>query len=118
MYPYLTGSASWYLLTMLTQVFGIKGRLGDLVLEPKLVREQFGADGKAAVLTLFADRKLNVTYHNHAHLPYGEYAVQEIQLDGQPVSFELDGNVAILSRDAIVALAEERTVNLDVTLGK
>ena len=117
-YPFLTGSASWYLLTMLTQVFGIKGRLGDLVLEPKLVREQFGADGKAAVLTLFADRKLNVTYHNHAHLPYGEYAVQEIQLDGQPVSFELDGNVAILSRDAIVALAEERTVNLDVTLGK
>jgi cellobiose phosphorylase len=118
MYPYLTGSASWYLLTMLTEVLGVKGKLGDLVLEPKLVREQFNADGKAAVLTLFADRKLNITYHNPAHLPYSEYAVQEIRLDGQPVPFALDGNAAMLSRDAIVALAEERTYNLDVMLGK
>ena len=35
-YPWLTGSASWYLLTMVTQVFGVRGQLGDLVLEPKL----------------------------------------------------------------------------------
>ena len=37
MYPYLTGSASWYLLTLVTEVFGVKGELGDLALEPKLV---------------------------------------------------------------------------------
>ncbi len=60
MYPYLTGSASWYTLTLLTEVFGVRGRLGDLRLEPKLVREQFGVDGAAAVLTLFAGRRLNV----------------------------------------------------------
>ena len=41
MYPYLTGSASWYLLTLLTEVFGVKGDLGDLVLAPKLVAAQF-----------------------------------------------------------------------------
>jgi cellobiose phosphorylase len=116
MYPYLTGSASWYLLTLLTEVFGIKGRLGDLTLEPKLVREQFDADGKAAVLTLFAGRRLNVIYHNTARLAYGEYAIQGIQLNGEPISFELDGNTATLSRDALTALSEEQTHNLDVIL--
>jgi len=116
MYPFLTGSASWYLLTLLTEVFGIKGRFGNLTLEPKLVREQFDADGKAAVLTLFADRRLNVTYHNTARLAYGEYAIQGIRLNGEPISCELDGNTATLSRDALTALSEEQMHNLDVIL--
>jgi cellobiose phosphorylase len=37
MYPYLTGSASWYLLTMLTEVYGVRGELGDLLFAPKLL---------------------------------------------------------------------------------
>ena len=32
MYPYLTGSASWYLLTLVSEAFGVKGQLGDLLL--------------------------------------------------------------------------------------
>ena len=34
-YPYLTGAASWYMMTMVTQIFGFRGEWGDLVLEPK-----------------------------------------------------------------------------------
>lgn len=118
MYPFLTGSASWYLLTILIEVFGVKGRLGDLVLEPKLTREQFDADGKASVFTLFADKRLKVTYHNPNRQAYGEYTVREVQLDGMPVPFELDGNAAILSRNTIIALAEKSAYNLDVMLGE
>ncbi|PKK81137.1 MAG: cellobiose phosphorylase, partial [Thermoplasmata archaeon HGW-Thermoplasmata-2] len=40
MYPYLTGSASWFLLTLLTEVYGVKGRLGDLVLAPRFAASQ------------------------------------------------------------------------------
>ena len=43
LYPYLTGSASWYLLTLITEVFGVKGTLGDLTLAPKLLAAQFDA---------------------------------------------------------------------------
>ena len=31
MYPYLTGAASWYMLTMVTEVFGVSGEYGDLL---------------------------------------------------------------------------------------
>jgi cellobiose phosphorylase len=116
MYPYLTGSASWYLLTMLNEVLGIKGRLGDLVLEPKLMPEQFDADGQASVLTLFADRKLKVTYHNPDHLPWGTYAIAGIQLGRQEVSYERQGRAAILPRRIITALAAEEIHALDVSL--
>jgi cellobiose phosphorylase len=118
MYPYLTGSASWYLLTMLTEVFGVKGRLGDLALEPKLMRDQFDADDKTSVFTLFADKKLRITYHNPKRLAYGTYTVQEIQLDGKPVPFEPDGDAAMLPRNTIIALAEKSAHNLDVMLGE
>jgi hypothetical protein len=116
MYPYLTGSASWYLLTMLTEVLGIKGRFGDLALEPKLVPEQFDADGRASVLTLFADRKLKVAYHNPDRLPWGVYAIAWMRLNGEQVPYERQGGVAVLPRSAIMALAAEKVHALDVSL--
>jgi cellobiose phosphorylase len=116
MYPYLTGSASWYVLTVLTEVLGIKGRLGDLVLEPKLVTEQFDADGLASVLTQFAGRKLKVTYHNPDRLPWGVYDITEIRVDGEPLLCERQDKAAILPRRTLMALAEEGVHALDVSL--
>jgi cellobiose phosphorylase len=116
MYPYLTGSASWYLLTMLTEVLGIKGRLGDLVLEPKLMPEQFDADGRASVLTLFAGRKLRVTYHNPDGLPWGAYTVVSIRLGGEEAIFERHGRSAVLPQSTLTALASDEVHTLDVFL--
>jgi cellobiose phosphorylase len=117
MYTYLTGSASWYLLTMLTQAFGVRGDLGDLVLEPKLVPAQFDQDGEASVLTLFAGKRLRVVYHNPARLDYGEYGIKEIKINGTQASFERQGSAAVISRDAIVALDEHQPHRVDVELG-
>jgi hypothetical protein len=116
MYPYLTGSASWYLLTMLTEVLGIKGQLGDLILEPKLMPEQFDADGRASVLTLFADRKLKVTYYNPDRLTWGVYTIAGIRSDGEAVFYERQGRAAILTRSTIAALEAEDVLALDVFL--
>jgi cellobiose phosphorylase len=116
MYPYLTGSASWYLLTMLTEVLGVKGQLGDLVLEPKLVPEQFDADGRASVSTLFAGRKLKVTYHNPVRLAWGAYRIAEIRLDGQEVVYARQGQAAVLSRSTFAALSQGEVHTLSVSL--
>jgi cellobiose phosphorylase len=116
MYPYLTGSASWYLLTMLTEVMGIRGRLGDLVLEPKLVPEQFDADGRASVLTLFAGRKLQVTYHNPDRLPWAAYTTASIRLNGAQIPYDQEDKAAILPQSTLTALAADRVHTLDVFL--
>jgi len=116
MYPYLTGSASWYLLTMLTEVLGIKGRLGELVLEPKLMPEQFDADGRASVQNLFAGRKLEIAYHNPDRLPWGRYTIAWIRLNGERVAYESQGRAAILPRNAIMALTTEGVHTLEVFL--
>jgi cellobiose phosphorylase len=41
LYLYLTGSASWYIYTLLEEVLGLKFYLGDLYLGPKLIAPNF-----------------------------------------------------------------------------
>lgn len=78
-YAYLTGSASWLLLTLLTEVFGVRGRSGDLVLAPRLVPEQFDAEGTAAVEFNFAGKRITVTFYNNAKKPISETTIQSVK---------------------------------------
>lgn len=89
MYHYLTGAASWLLLTVLNEMFGIKGIRGDLVLEPKLLKGQF-EDGMAGAGCMFNGLKLQVFFKNPLNLDAGEYRVSEIFVNGTKFC---DGNV-------------------------
>lgn len=86
MYHYLTGSASWLVLTMLTQVFGIRGNMGDLLIEPKLVKEQFANSKIISIDTHFAGRKIKVNYINPQKLDYGKYKVKKIIINGKVIT--------------------------------
>jgi len=100
MYPWLTGSASWFLLTLLNEVFGVRGDLGDLVLAPKLVASQFDDRGQAAVRTEFAGRDLEIVYHNPSRLENGAYAVQRVVVDGVDLPVAGEGRSVDLQRSA------------------
>jgi len=84
-YHYLTGAASWYVLTLLTQAFGISGHSGDLTVTPKLVAEEFNQEGLAEVTCNFAGKRLSVSIVNKAKLDYGRYVIKEVYLNDQPI---------------------------------
>jgi cellobiose phosphorylase len=115
MYPYLTGSASWLLLTEVTQIFGVRGELGNLVLDPKLLKSHFDAQGEAAIKTIFADKLLNITYLNSNQLKVDDYQVQEVKINGQTVNFENKAGAAVVERSLISESAEEE-LKLEVVL--
>jgi cellobiose phosphorylase len=117
MYPYLTGSASWYLLTMLTEVYGVRGALGDLVLAPKLLASQFGADGKTSVCTLFAGKKLCITYQNAHDLDYGQYKIDSVLVSGQEIPFETVSGGVKIKRAALVSLPEQVEILVELIAG-
>ena len=64
LYAYLTGAASWYMLTMITEVFGVKGDCGDLKIAPALMPEQYNQDGKAVLKMTFAGRNFEIIFYN------------------------------------------------------
>ncbi|GGH14130.1 GH36-type glycosyl hydrolase domain-containing protein [Paenibacillus segetis] len=116
MYTYLTGSASWLLLTELTEVYGVKGHYGDLHLEPKLTKEQFDQEGNASVETLFADRMLRIVYHNPKHADFGQYRIASITLNGKPISYEEHGLGSLIGRSILESLPKDNTHTIDIIL--
>lgn len=104
MYHYLTGSASWYIYTLLQEVYGVKGYLGDFVLDPKLVSEQFDGCGITSVTTVFHDRKLKIDYHNPSQQDYGEYQITNVKFNGFPVKYQPHGSGVLIVRDEITQL--------------
>ncbi|NDI35872.1 GH36-type glycosyl hydrolase domain-containing protein [Chengkuizengella sediminis] len=117
MYHYLTGSASWLLLTVLTEMFGVKGNLGDLSLEPKLLINQFNDQNVASVFSYFANRHLNIVYKNENGLDHGAYQIQSITLNGEEITFETKQKAVIISREFINQLPENENHTLEVVLG-
>jgi cellobiose phosphorylase len=117
MYPYLTGSASWYLLTLITEVFGVRGTLGDLTLTPKLLVTQFDAQGQCGLKTLFAGHTIEVVYHNPARLECGTYQIEAITIDGVAVKFDRVAGAARIDRAVLTALDADRPHTLNVILG-
>ena len=116
MYNYLTGSASWYLYVLLTQSFGVRGHLGDLLLDPKLTLSQFDSESKTSVSTLFADKKLDVIYHNPFKKDFGDYAVTEISINDTIIQFEIFDNGALLSKETISQLNSDTINTISVQL--
>ncbi len=80
LYPWLTGSASWLLLTVLTRMFGVRGECGDLVVEPALMAEQFGSGTAVCVETNFHHMRLAVTIRNEKRLDCGAYEIGDVTL--------------------------------------
>ncbi|ROR30420.1 glycosyl hydrolase family 36 [Mobilisporobacter senegalensis] len=114
MYHYLTGSASWFMLTMLTQMYGVRGEYGDLVLDPKLVAEQFDEQGSTSIQTFFADKNITVLYVNKNLKEIGDYEIDEIYLDNK--LYTTSEETAKISRKDIIELEEGREHTIRVIL--
>lgn len=102
LYHYLTGAASWLLLTVLTEMYGVKGKFGNLLFEPKLLLSQFDCNSKACVECVFADRKLTIEYYNKNLKEYGDYKITGILVNGNPYEFKTSHE--LINRSDIKAL--------------
>lgn len=116
MYSYLTGSASWLLLTIRNEVFGVKGVLGDLILEPKLIKEQFNGDSTASIFTVFRNKELNVKYINKNQLEYGEYRIGKALLDGKEIELGSSNNYLIIKKEHLDKLCNDMSHSLIIEL--
>ncbi len=116
LYHFLTGSASWLLLTMVDQVYGVQGQLGNLVLAPQLVKEQFDSKNQASIKTIFADRKLEIVYENQQKKNVHDYSVVAVKINGESVIFDSDGRNGVLSRSLIIELDSNKSHKITVIL--
>jgi len=116
MYAYLTGSASWFMLTLLTRSFGARGLDGDLLIEPKLSAEQFKSTDKLSISRVFAARKLKIIFLNPQRLEAGKYRIKRFLLNAERFPIAETTRI-VLPRKVITSLPKEKLNIIEVHLG-
>ena len=97
---------SWYLFTMITEVFGVRGVFGNLLVHPKLLAEQFDEAGTASVSVTFAGKQFHVTYRNTDRKDYGSYHIAAADCDKTAIEIAEDSHIMI-SREFINNLSSD-----------
>lgn len=105
LYHYLTGAASWYMMTMITEVFGVRGETGDLAIRPKLLKKQFDENQTASIRLFFGGREFEVTFKNAEGTEYGAYKIGRAECDGKPLQI-VEGMQALIGRDAVRSMED------------
>lgn len=96
-YSYLTGSASWLLLLLRKQIFGLEFNLGKLIFNPRLVKEDF-INQSASIVTNIFNKTVKITYHNLKNLDYGQYRIKNIFINEKQVYMpitKINGNIEV-----------------------
>ena len=112
MYSYLTGSASWFILTVLIEVFGVRGEYGDLVIEPKLNTEQFKNKNAISITANFAERRIKVRYVNPRKKGFGSYAIRRVSFNGKDIAENIKQPRFTLSRSYFISLCLPDKLNI------
>jgi len=116
MYSYLTGSASWFMLTLVTRAFGVRGQNGDLLIEPKLSKEQFKFRHKISITRTFAGRKLKVVFINPKRLDAAKYHIKRFKLNAEWMPIQEAPFVVVL-REVILNLPKQKLNIIEIHLG-
>ena len=116
MYSYLTGSASWFMLTLLTQGFGIRGEYGDFLIEPKLVTAQFKIKNTIGIVSNFADRRIEVKFMNPAKKNFGSYSISRIIFNGKIIAENLKQARFLITRRNFLSLSRDNINLIEVNL--
>jgi cellobiose phosphorylase len=116
MYAYLTGSASWFVLTLMTQAFGIRGKDGDLLIEPKLSLEQFKGAPLITLERAFAGRNLRFNFFNSAKPAPAGFRIVRASLNSRNLALKERASLLIRRQD-ILRLPANKLNTLNIILG-
>ena len=85
------------MLTLLTQVFGVRGFYGDLLLSPKLTSNYFERERQVSVHTQFADKRILVTYKNPKKIPCEHTCISQVTINGKELK-----NLKLNEKDVLI----------------
>ncbi len=109
LYNYLTGAGSWYLMTVVTESFGTRGLAGDLLIEPKLLLQQFDEKGEAAITLPFGGKSFKVVFKNTGKKEFGDYRLSKVLLDGAECG-KVSDECAVIESSVIDKLDEKQHI--------
>jgi len=104
------------MLTVITQMFGVRGEAGGLTIRPQLLAKQFDAQHQASISLKFMGIMWEIRIENPDALEVGEYIVGTACLDGEENTVHAAGTTYTLEQ--IQKLDERKTHHIRLLLTK
>jgi len=114
-YMYLTGSSTWIFLSLVTQVFGVRGEEGKLMINPKLSDWFFDQNNEAKITLNFLNQRIQVNYYNPNKMLLGQYKIKSITIDNRSV-FEGSERSYVIDSEDLKSLGRD-LIYVQVNLG-
>ncbi len=105
LYLYLTGSASWYIYTLVEEILGVRFELGDIVLAPKLIPLDFFKSALEAKYVL-SGKTIKISY-----IKGKSSKIKKVLLEGKKI-LKLDGKYTIKRADLIKIKKKELLIRI------
>lgn len=116
-YMWLTGSSAWLIFTLLTRQFGIRGKFGNLMINPKTDRSFFKKDNTMNISFRFRGKLFELEYKTDSKNSEEQYMVDKVFLNSKRVN---DGHKSpyefIISKEEIDKLESGTVQKLYIEL--
>lgn len=103
------------MLTMINEVFGVKGDCGDLVIRPALMPEQFSQNGVASLSLNFAGKGFDIYFYNSKKLMSGEKPLVMAKCDNTELEI-FDGTSVRISKENLNKLSTNARHIIEVVI--
>jgi cellobiose phosphorylase len=114
-YMYLTGSSTWLFLSLVTQVFGVRGSYGNLIINPKLSDDFFDEKNECYVEFTFRRRRVGVNYRKPAGKTAAECRIINVTADGREVFRGSEYEIQI--ENTLIGSSRDGLFLINVSLG-
>ena len=104
------------MLAIVTQSFGVRGRCGDLLIEPKLSREQFKDTAVIGIDRSFAGKNLRINFYNPKKLSATGYKIARATLNSRDLALK-EARSLLIGRKTILNLPSKKLNIISIILG-
>ncbi len=116
-YAWLTGSSAWLILTLSTQMFGVRGDKGNLCIEPSLNRSQFNDEMKASIEFSFQRKRILLNYILVDSSTVEKYKISKVIINGEEAEvFHKTAGMIIISRNIFYRMYNEAKNEINIYL--
>ncbi len=116
LYPYLTGSASWLIYSLISEVWGLKFSSGKITISPKLVKDNFRYSKKISLTVNVKGKLITLLYKNPQKKDYPDYRIVAISAEGKSIK-KPQGKEIFFSEDETGRILNSKDKRIEVTLG-
>jgi cellobiose phosphorylase len=113
LYHYLTGSASWYIYTLLQEVLGIKFLWGDIIFKPKLLATNFFNHETIEVKFPFQDKNVKAIFQRKIN-KNSSCEIKKVFLEEKRV---IVGSYGCLIKNSLLQKINKKEITVKIYLG-